>query len=159
MRFTSITLAGVAVIAAFAIGRATTYPPQMAAAQTMGQPAASIPPKDGTMMPPPSFSHFKCYQTAVKLPKPAVVDLRDQFGEARMQLNYADLFCTPVQKRLLSGRPIVPPGPTDHLLCYRGETQSMTTTRVIVNQLQKAQIQVSAPRYLCVPTWKSEKPG
>ena len=145
MRIIGATLVAVALIAAFVAGRVSgPHPSQIAAAQ--GNVA---------VIPGQSLMHFKCYQTQLKLDKPAAVLLRDQFGEEKMELTYADLFCTPVLKRLLNGKPIPVPGPADHLTCYRGEDRSVNETRLIVNQLQRAEISITVPRYLCVPTWKS----
>jgi hypothetical protein len=158
MRIISTTLGAVALIAAFVAGRASgPHPSQIAAAQTSPAPAAAGAVENVVpgVIPGGSFSHFKCYQTQLKLQKPAVVALRDQFGDERMQLNFADLFCTPVLKRLLNGNPIPVPGTADHLTCYRGEDRPVNQTRLIVNQLQRAEIVITVPRYLCVPTWKS----
>jgi hypothetical protein len=156
MRVISTTLVAVALIAAFVAGRASgPHPSQIALAQTSPAPAAAGAVLQPGVFPGASISHFKCYQTQVKLERPAIVALRDQFGEEKMQLTYADLFCTPVQKRLLNGNPIPAPGPADHLTCYRGEDRSVNQTRLIVNQFQRAEITITVPRYLCVPTWKS----
>ena len=130
-------IAGVA-LAAFLAGRVSA-PPTIASAQPV---------------PGQQFSHFKCYQTSVKLDKPAEVVLRDQFGTSKMVLNWADLFCAPVQKRLVSGQPLTPPGPADHLMCYRGEAPAVNQIRPFINQLQRGEVRVLTPRYLCVPTWK-----
>ena len=141
MRLISSTLVAAAVLAAFVAGRGTsTLSPQAAVAQ---------PAPDGQML-----SHFKCYQTSVKLDKPAAVYLRDQFGEEKMQLSFADLFCAPVLKRPIDFKPLPVPGPADHLLCYRGEDRPVNQVRAFANQLQRGRIQIGAPRYLCVPTWK-----
>jgi hypothetical protein len=159
MRFTSTAFAAAVVTAAFVAGRVTgMQSPQLASAQpTVASPGvifATVPPDGGVGGAPGMFSHFKCYQTAVKLPKPANVLLSDQFGTSRMQLIYADLFCTPVKKQLIGANPLPVPGPADHLLCYRGEAPPVAQTRLIANQLQRAEIQITLPRYLCVPTWK-----
>jgi hypothetical protein len=157
MRFISTTLGAVALIAAFVAGRASgPHPSQIAAAQeTPGPATLAQPVQQIGVVPGASFSHFKCYQTQIKLEKPAFVALRDQFGDERMQLTYADLFCTPVVKRLLNAKPIPVPGLADHLTCYHGEDRPINQTRLVVNQLQRAQITITVPRYLCVPTWKS----
>jgi hypothetical protein len=116
----------------------------------------SAPPTIASAQPAPGqqFSHFKCYQTSVKLEKPAEVVLRDQFGTSKMVLNFADLFCAPVEKRLVNAKPLPVPGPADHLMCYRGEAPAVSQTRPFINQLQRGEVRVLTPRYLCVPTWK-----
>jgi hypothetical protein len=154
LRFMSTTLVAAAVIGAFVAGRSTgSLAPQAAVAQT-AQPAGTVirdgtPPTDGR-----GLSHFKCYQTEIKLDKPATAALTDQFGTSKMQLVFADLFCAPVIKRPLDFKPLPVPGVTDHLLCYRGQSEPVKEVRMIANQLQRGKIQIMTPRYLCVPTWK-----
>ncbi|MDB5029187.1 MAG: hypothetical protein JWO66_2876 [Candidatus Eremiobacteraeota bacterium] len=139
MRFVGTMLIPAVVTGAFVAGHVTGAQRSQIA---FAQPA------------PQTFSHFKCYQTAVRLQKPANVVLRDQFGDSKMSLTAADLFCAPVKKKLVGANPIPLPGPGDHLLCYRGEAPAVNQVRPIVNQLQRTEIKITSPRYLCVPTWK-----
>jgi hypothetical protein len=136
-RLLSTLLITAVAVAAFLAGRVSA-PPTIASAQ----PA------------PGQFSHFTCYTTEVRLEKPARVLLRDQFGTMPMTLTLADLFCAPTMKALVDAKPLTPPGPTDHLLCYRGEGKPVNQARPFMNQLQRGEIRVLTPRYLCVPTWK-----
>jgi hypothetical protein len=141
MRFIGMAT-GIAVLAsAFFVGRVTAS--QMP--QAVAQPQAAT-----------RFSHFECYQAQFQAPVSAAVSLTDQFQSYQTQVGPADMFCTPVVKKLLPpGRPLRVPAPADHLTCYHIQGPPANQARPIANQLQKTVVQVFTPIYLCVPTNKT----
>jgi hypothetical protein len=141
MRIVTIVVAAFAIVAAFVVGRVTATPMQPVSAQG-----------DAT----PRFSHFECYQSQFSpSTAPFSVQLTDQFQSYKTAAANPDMFCTPVKKKLLSGQPLKPPQPINHLTCYHIQGPSPQQTRPIANQLENAQVTVLNPIYLCVPTNKT----
>ena len=140
MRTVPLTIGAIAIIAAFAIGRSSiSLPPAIA------QPEAAVQ----------VFSHFECYTAQVKQPVSVGVDLTDQFHEFQTKTATADMFCTPVTKKLINSKPLRVPPPADHLTCYHIKGPAIQQTRQIQNQLERTTVSVGTPTYLCVPTNKT----
>jgi hypothetical protein len=139
MRFGNLTIGVVAVASAFFIGRATALP----TAQASVQPNAA-------------FHHFLCYQVTVTPPESPTVQLIDQFQTFQTKLAPADLFCTPVKKKLIGISPLPVPAPADHLTCYPLQGPNPNMNRLIQNQVQPqgSQVFVGTPVRLCMPTHK-----
>ncbi|GAC1659170.1 MAG: hypothetical protein NVS4B3_27110 [Gemmatimonadaceae bacterium] len=78
-RFIAASLLTLALISAFALGRATG-PGAVATAQ---------------MRP---LSHFMCYQTTFETSAVAAAQITDQFGSASRKFYRANIFCAPAKK-------------------------------------------------------------
>jgi hypothetical protein len=136
MRFIAAALAACAIVAAFAIGRATG-PSNIAQAQVN------------------VFTHFQCYQTTTPTNfKPVTVELKDQFGVSKAELQTPNMFCAPVTKKLIGMDPHKVAGRTDHLLCYPEKNPPKMVLRKVENQLGMSVVRNLNPRWLCVPTFK-----
>lgn len=138
MRLFNLSIGVMAVVSAFVIGRATVLPTAQASVQPQVQ-----------------FNHFLCYQVTVSPPVSPTVKLTDQFQTFTTQLAPADLFCTPVKKKLLTGHPLPVPPPADHLTCYPLQGPNPNMNKMIFNQLEQGQVMVGVPIRLCVPTHKN----
>ena len=139
IRFIGASVTALALIAGFALGRATG--PQVASAQV------------------PTLSHFMCYQTQFATSASAAAQVTDQFGTTGRKFFRADMFCAPAKKKPISFHPRQVPGNADHLTCYHTEGAPIAQTRKILNQLEVTAFKGLAPRYFCLPTFKQETPG
>jgi hypothetical protein len=139
MRVVSLATVALIVVAAFALGRVTAAPRVFAA------------PPMATM----SFSHFECYEAKFQgSVAPTTVELTDQFHQFETAVGAPQLFCTPVTKKVLSGRDLAVPAPANHLTCYGIQGPTIQETRVFANQFLKGEVGVGTPTLLCVPTHK-----
>lgn len=137
MRYLSIVIGALLVIASFAIGRVTAPAPASAA-----------------MQPFVRFSHFECY-TAQAKPIQAEVNLKDQFQSYKTAVGPPQFFCTPVTKKVISGPNFPVPAPADHLMCYQIQGKALQQTRPYSNQfIQQDVVGVGVPQLLCVPSNK-----
>lgn len=135
MRYLSMAIGVLLVIASFAIGRVTAPAPASAA------------------MPMVKFSHFECY-TAQAKPVQEEVQLRDQFQTYKTGVGQPQFFCTPVTKKVISGQNMIVPQPADHLTCYQIQGPTIQQSRPYSNQFIKDTVAVGSPQLLCVPTNK-----
>jgi hypothetical protein len=139
IRFIGASVTALALIAGFALGRATG--PQIASAQV------------------PSLSHFMCYQTTFATSAAAAAQVSDQFGSTARKFFRADMFCAPAKKKPLGFHPRQIPANADHLTCYHTEGATLAQTRKIMNQLEVTAFKGLTPRYFCLPTFKQETKG
>ena len=137
VRFLGASLAALALIASFALGRATG-PHAVATAQV-----------------PPVLPHFMCYKTQFGTAAVATALVTDQFGAAKRQFYRADMFCAPAKKQPISFKPMKVPGNPDHIMCYRTEGAAVNASRKIANQLEQTYFKGLQPSYFCMPTYKS----
>jgi hypothetical protein len=114
-----------------------------------------------TAAPQPNvvFSHFECYTPVQPGPPPPaprnVVMLLDQFQQITTSVGPAELFCTPVMKKLQPGvHGLSVPSPADHLTCYVIDGPPIQHNVVALNQLAHTPLQLGKPALLCVPTHK-----
>jgi hypothetical protein len=140
IRFIGASVTALALIAGFALGRATG--PQVASAQ--GAPA--IP-------------HFMCYQTTLATNASAAAKVSDQFGSTARKFFRADMFCAPAKKAPIDFHPRAVPANANHLTCYHTEGATLAQSRKIMNQLESTAFKGLTPRYFCLPTFKQEMPG
>ena len=136
IRLITASIAALALIAGFALGRASG--PQIASAQV------------------PSLSHFMCYQTTFATSAVAAARIADQFGSTTRKFFRADMFCAPAKKMPLGFHPRQIPGNADHLTCYHTEGAPIAQTRKIMNQLETTAFKGLTPKYFCLPTFKQE---
>ena len=136
IRFIGALVTALALIAGFALGRATG--PQVASAQ--------VPP----------LSHFMCYQTTFATAASAAAQVTDQFGSTARKFFRADMFCAPAKKMPLGFRPRQIPANANHLTCYHTEGAPIAQSRKIMNQLETSAFKGLIPRYFCLPTFKQE---
>jgi hypothetical protein len=134
IRFIGASVTALALIAGFALGRATG--PQVASAQT------------------PPIPHFMCYQTTFATHASAAANVTDQFGTTARKFFQADMFCAPAKKVPISFHPRQVPANADHLTCYHTEGAPIAQTRRIINQLEVSAFKGLTPRYFCLPTYK-----
>jgi hypothetical protein len=139
IRFIVASVTALALVAGFALGRATG--PQIASAQV------------------PSLSHFMCYQTTFATSAAAAAQVSDQFGSTARKFFRADMFCAPAKKKPLGFRPRQIPANADHLTCYHTEGATLAQTRKIMNQLEVTAFKGLTPKYFCLPTFKQETKG
>lgn len=135
MRFLSLVIGALLVIASFAIGRVTAPAPASAA------------------IPMVAFSHFECY-TAQLQGVQATVQLTDQFQSYRTALGAPQFFCTPVTKKVISGPHVIVPAPANHLTCYQIQGPGIQQSRPYTNQFIQGTVSVGVPQLLCLPTNK-----
>jgi hypothetical protein len=138
MRYISLPIAAIALLAAFAVGRMTAP----------ASPALA-------MQPAVTFSHFECYQAKFGGQFGATVELTDQFQQYNSGVGAPQLFCTPVMKKVISGHNLRVPSPADHLTCYSIQGPSIDQTRKMQNQFIRNTVTVGTPTLLCVPTHKT----
>jgi hypothetical protein len=138
IRFIGASVTALALIAGFALGRATG--PQIASAQV------------------PSLSHFMCYQTTFATHAAAAAQVSDQFGSTARKFFQADMFCAPAKKMPLGFKPRQIPANANHLTCYHTEGAPIAQSRKIMNQLETTAFKGLTPRYFCLPTFKQEMP-
>ena len=137
MRYLSIVIGVLLVMASFAIGRVTAPTPAAAA-----------------MQPFVKFSHFECYTAQAKAVQ-AEVQLRDQFQTYKTTVEGTPAyFCTPVTKKVISGTNMQVPAPADHLTCYMIKGPAIQQSRPYTNQFIQDTVTVGVPQLLCVPTNK-----
>lgn len=139
MRYISLSIAAIALLAAFAFGRMT----------------APASPALAMMQPAVTFSHFECYQAKFGGQFGATVALQDQFQEYNTGVGAPQLFCTPVLKKVISGHNLKVPSPADHLTCYSIQGPTIDQTRKMQNQFIRNTVTVGTPTLLCVPTHKT----
>ncbi|GEM_PF-7065512 len=139
IRFIAASIVTLALVAGFALGRATG--PQVASAQV------------------PSLSHFMCYQTTFATSASAAATVSDQFGSTARKFFRADMFCAPAKKVPLGFKPRQIPANANHLTCYHTEGATLAQSRKIMNQLETTAFKGLIPRYFCLPTFKQETPG
>ena len=140
MRFGSLAIGVLAVATSFFIGRLTALPVPAEAAVPMAR----------------VFSHFECYTSTFQGKfNGALVQLTDQFQQYQTNVGRAELFCTPVTKKVISGPNMPVPPPADHLTCYPIKGPSLLQTRPFANQFDTGQVTVGNPSLLCLPTHKT----
>ena len=137
MRYLSLAIGVLLVLASCAIGRVTAPTPASAAMH----PFAA------------RFSHFECY-TAQAKPIQAEVNLKDQFQSYKTAVGPPQFFCTPVFKKVISGPNMPVPAPADHLMCYQIQGRGIQQQRVYTNQFIQDTVAVGVPQLLCVPSNK-----
>jgi len=135
MRFLSLVVGALLVIASFAIGRVTAPAPASAA------------------IPMVAFSHFECYTAQLQAVR-ATVQLTDQFQSYQTALGSPQFFCTPVTKKVISGPRVTVPAPANHLTCYQIQGPGIQQSRPYTNQFIKSTVSVGVPQLLCLPTNK-----
>jgi hypothetical protein len=140
MRISSLATVALVVVAAFAIGRETASP---------------TPAVAQGMMARTTFSHFECYQAQIGGQFAATVELTDQFQQYQTNVGPAQLFCTPVTKKVISGPNMRVPNPADHLTCYQIKGPTIQQSRAYANQFISNKVLVGTPSLLCVPTHKT----
>lgn len=140
IRFIGVSVTALALVAGFALGRATG--PQIASAQV-----------------PPALPHFMCYQTTFATSASAAATVSDQFGSTARKFFRADMFCAPAKKVPLGFHPRQIPANANHLTCYHTEGASIAQSRRIMNQLETTAFKGLIPRYFCLPTFKQEIAG
>src|ERR1700737_3310256 len=105
--------------------------------------------------PPAALSHFTCYAVEGREQGQTIVGLRDQFRPFRTAVGPPRLLCAPTNKTILRGKPHVPHGPLDRLVCYPIAAPLVNRNRLIDNQLSRKVLRVGPARYTCIPTFKS----
>lgn len=140
MRFITLAAVSALIASAFLIGRMSASAPAV----------ASIIPQVTT------FSHFECYTAKFGMAPQAQVQLTDQFQTYQTGIGPPQLFCTPVTKKVISGRNYRVPTPADHLTCYAIQGPQINQTRPYANQFVKLDnVNVGLPNLLCLPTHKT----
>ncbi len=137
MRYLTMAIGALVIIASFAIGRVTAPAPAAAA-----------------MQPDVKFSHFECYMAQMKPIQQEVVQLTDQFQSYKTTVGAPQFFCTPVTKKVLSGVNMRVPLPANHLACYQIKGPAIQQSRPYTNQFIMDTVTVGVPQLLCVPTNK-----
>ena len=141
MRFISVGLVVLLLASAFIAGRITASPPAAASGLT---PMVT------------TFSHFECYTAKFGMMPQALVQLTDQFQTYQTKLGPPQLFCTPVAKKVISGRHFTVPPPANHLTCYMIAGPTIQQQRPYANQfVQNDSVVVGTPNLLCLPTHKT----
>lgn len=116
---------------------------------------ASLGPDGADLTPPTSGQHYKCYRVAeTPLRAEETVELVDRFGESRVIVRRAELFCTPVTKQREGGSAELPAQPEDELVCYAiNELQPFQPLRQFtLDEFGLQSIQVFDQLVLCVPS-------
>lgn len=105
-------------------------------------------------LPPiPKGDHYLCYNT--DRPWKEDVVLRDQFGIFKFQTYAITRVCNPVEKR--HGDKMFEIDRKDlHYVCYRGETHYINRAVRINNQFGPADLKLTGPTELCLPSGKVE---
>jgi hypothetical protein len=140
MRISGLAIVALVAVAAFAIGRETASPTPAVAQGLMART---------------TFSHFECYQAQIGGQFAATVQLTDQFQAYQTSVGPAQLFCTPVTKKVVSGPNMKVPAPADHLTCYQIQGPAIQQSRPFANQFVSNKVLVGTPSLLCVPTHKT----
>jgi hypothetical protein len=106
--------------------------------------------------PPRVPDHYLLYWTDETAQPGEVLDLVDQFGTKRVQLEEPFSVLNPAEKRR-TGRPAEPvTNPDDHLVCHElVPQQSATRTVQVSNQFGTRTLTVGRPLTLCAPASKS----
>jgi cysteine-rich repeat protein len=105
---------------------------------------------------PPSPDHFACYRVRPTAHAPRFTPVRgvpvdDRFGAHTLDVLKPLRLCTPVNKR---GEDPAAPTHPGHLLCYRAKSSPhlARTELFINNQFGPLDLDLGAPRELCVPS-------
>jgi len=110
-------------------------------------------------------AHLLCFPITAPVQPTNVVAVRNQFGRSKMVVGQPDSLCLPTWKNLKKPPPTAQPPGLDHFTCYPvdyapGAKPFQPPNDVRVKDqftpasAEPLQVQVGAPRQLCVPTTK-----
>ena len=106
---------------------------------------------------PPPLDHFKCYVVDAPPLEDVYVYLQDQFYSSDVQVNYAELFCNPVEK--VHGENMTSiVNPDNHLTVYNITAPQTWWYVEVDNQFGRQPLIVCGPVALAAPTHKLD-PG